>query len=123
MRCFNLGTSVPVDKVLDAVEETGACAALVSTIVTHNDVHRLNMQRLSDLAVERGLRDRVLLIAGGMQVDDALARDCGMDAGFGRGTAGREVASFIVQRLRERDTAAADESVGRDDTRSSDPSH
>ena len=106
VRCFNLGTSVAVDKVLDAVQETGACAALVSTIVTHNDVHRLNMQRLHDLAIERGMRDRVLLIAGGTQVTDELARACGMDAGFGRGTSGREVASFIVTTLRDGAPAA-----------------
>ncbi len=100
-RCFNLGTSVPVEKVLDAARETGAAAVLVSTIITHNDVHRTQLRRLSDLAVEQGVRDRLLLIAGGTQVSDEMARSCGMDAGFGRGARGREVASFIVARLRE----------------------
>jgi D-ornithine 4,5-aminomutase subunit beta len=32
-------------------------------------------------------------------VTDDLARECGMDAGFGRGTTGRDVASFIVRSL------------------------
>jgi len=64
------------------------------------------MQRLSDLAIERGIRDRVLLIAGGTQVTDALARACGMDAGFGRGASGRDVASFIVTALCGRAAAA-----------------
>ena len=32
-----------------------------------------------------------VLIAGGTQVNDSLARHCGMDAGFGRGTSGRQV--------------------------------
>ena len=72
---------------------------LISTIVTHNDVHETNMRRLNDLAVERAIRDRVLLIACGTQVSDYKARICGMDAGFGRGTKGRDVASFIVKRL------------------------
>jgi D-ornithine 4,5-aminomutase subunit beta len=30
-----------------------------------------------------------------------MARECHMDAGFGRGTTGREVASFLVRALRE----------------------
>jgi D-ornithine 4,5-aminomutase subunit beta len=58
------------------------------------------MRRLHELAQSRGLRQRLLLIAGGTQVTDALARECGMDAGFGRGTRGRDVASLIVRRLR-----------------------
>jgi D-ornithine 4,5-aminomutase subunit beta len=57
------------------------------------------MCRLNDLAVERGIRDRMLLIAGGTQITDEAARACGMDTGFGRGTKGRHVASFIVKRL------------------------
>ncbi len=98
--CINLGTSVPVDKLLDAAVETAAQVVLMSTIVSHHELHRHNMRQLSDLAVERGVRDRLLLIAGGPQVTDELARDCGLDAGFGRGTSGRQVASFIVRRLR-----------------------
>ncbi|HEY7494079.1 MAG TPA: D-ornithine 4,5-aminomutase subunit OraE, partial [Candidatus Tectomicrobia bacterium] len=78
--CHYLGTSVPVSKVLDAAEETGACAVLISTILTHSDVHKIHMQRLHDLAVERGIREQLLLIAGGTQVTDDLARACGLDA-------------------------------------------
>ena len=33
-----------------------------------------------------------------------LARAHGMDAGFGRGTTGRDVASFLVRILRTRET-------------------
>ena len=99
-RCHNLGTSVPLSTVLDAARDTGAVAALVSTVITHEDVHRRNMERLAEMAVERGVRDRLLLIAGGMQVTDDMAKGCGLDAGFGRGTTGRDVASFIVRALR-----------------------
>jgi D-ornithine 4,5-aminomutase subunit beta len=91
---------VPVSKVLDAAEETGAHAVLISTIITHHDVHKTQMQRLHDLAVERGIRDKLLLIAGGTQVTDDLAKACGMNAGFGRETTGQQVATFIVQQLR-----------------------
>ncbi len=97
-----LGTSVPIEKVLDAAVEHAAQAVLISTIITHNDVHRDNMQKLSDLAVEKGVRDRLLLIAGGTQVTNKLAKSWGMDAGFGRKTKGIDVASFIVRTLRER---------------------
>jgi D-ornithine 4,5-aminomutase subunit beta len=101
--CRSLGTSVPVERVLDAALEHGARVVLISTIVTHGDVHRRNMERLHGLAVERGVRHRLVLVAGGTQVTDEVARECGMDAGFGRGTTGRDVAGFVVRRLRELD--------------------
>jgi D-ornithine 4,5-aminomutase subunit beta len=33
-----------------------------------------------------------------------MARECGLDAGFGRGTTGQDVASFLVRRMRELQT-------------------
>jgi D-ornithine 4,5-aminomutase subunit beta len=101
-RCHDLGTSVSAERLLDAALQTGACAVLVSTMVTHADIHRRHLQRLAALARERGLRPPLLLVAGGTQVTDTLARDCGLDAGFGRGTSGWQVASFLVRTLRER---------------------
>ncbi|MBN1192172.1 MAG: cobalamin-dependent protein [Coriobacteriia bacterium] len=98
-----LGTSVPIEKVLDAAIEHAASAVLISTIITHADVHREMMRKLSDLAEEKGVRGRLLLIAGGTQVTDEIARDSGMDAGFGRRTKGIDVASFIVKTMRERE--------------------
>lgn len=101
-RCRYLGTSVPVERLLEAAVEEDACAVLLSTIVTHAGIHEQHMRRLDALARERGVRERLLLVAGGTQVTEAEAHACGMDAGFGRGTTGREVASFLVGRLRER---------------------
>lgn len=103
--CHHLGTSVPIARLLEVAEHTGARAVLISTIVTHGRVHEHNMRRLHTLARERGLRERLVLVAGGTQVTDELARACGMDAGFGRGTTGREVASFVVHTLRAREGA------------------
>jgi len=100
--CHELGTSVSSERLLDAAVETGACAVLISTIITHSDIHRQHMLRLHELAEARGLRDRLVLVAGGTQVTDDMARECHMDAGFGRGTTGREVASFLVRALREK---------------------
>jgi D-ornithine 4,5-aminomutase subunit beta len=104
-RTHYLGTSVDLERLLEAAATHAACAVLVSTIVTHHDVHRESMQRLAALAEARGVRDRLLLVAGGTQVNQALARECGLDAGFGRGTTGQDVASFLVRRLREREEA------------------
>ncbi|MFA4965901.1 MAG: D-ornithine 4,5-aminomutase subunit OraE [Thermoleophilia bacterium] len=100
--CEHLGTSVPVEKVLDAAIEHAAQVVLISTIITHGDMHRSNMEKLADLAVEKGVRGKLLLISGGTQVTDELARGWGMDAGFGRGSKGIGVASFIVKTMRER---------------------
>jgi D-ornithine 4,5-aminomutase subunit beta len=99
-RCHYLGTSIPLERLLDAAETHSAAIVLISTIVTHRDVHRTQMRRLHELAKARGVRERLVLVAGGTQVTDALARECGLDAGFGRGTKGQDVASFLVRRLR-----------------------
>jgi D-ornithine 4,5-aminomutase subunit beta len=98
-RCRDLGTSVPLERLLDVAESTGARVILISTIITHGDVHKRNIQRLRDLAEARGLRDRLVLVAGGTQVTDELARACGLDGGFGRGTTGRDVGSLLVRKL------------------------
>lgn len=102
INCVYLGTSVPVEKAVDAAIEINAEAILISTVITHNDIHRANMKKLHDLCLEKGIRDKVYLIAGGTQVTHDIAVECGMNAGFGRGTKGHHVASFLVkQRLSE----------------------
>ncbi len=101
--CRFLGTSVGLERLLGVAEETGACAVLISTMITHEDVHKRYMRRLRELAEKRGLRQRLVLVAGGTQVTDDLARACGLDAGFGRGTTGRDVASFLVRRMRAKE--------------------
>ncbi len=102
IQCHYLGTSVPIQKLIDAAIEIDADAILVSTIISHADIHRLNMRRLHELCVEKGVRDRFILVGGGTQVTHDMAVDCGMDAGFGRGTKGMHVASFLVRKHREK---------------------
>ena len=97
-----LGTSVPVGKLLDAAIETGAHAILISTIISHNDVHKLQMRKLADLCIERGLRDKLILIAGGTQVTREMAAETGLDATFGRGTKGIHVVNAMVKVLQGR---------------------
>lgn len=74
---------------------------LASTIITHDDVHVKNMKKLHELCIEKGIRDKVILVCGGTQVTNEIAVEAGMDAGFGRGTHGNEVASFLVKKRRE----------------------
>ena len=100
-----LGTSVPVGKLVDAAIETGAHAILISTIISHNDVHRANMRRLAELCREKGMRDRLVLVAGGTQVNREMAAETGVDATFGRGTKGIAVVDAIIKALRSRGAA------------------
>ncbi len=95
-----LGTSVPVEKLVDAAIESDARAILISTIITHDDIHTKNMKKLHDICIEKGVRDKLMLIAGGTQVTHEIAKANGMDAGFGRGTKGLDVVSFMVKHLK-----------------------
>lgn len=97
-----LGTSVPVTKLVDAAIETGAQAILISTIISHNDTHRTQMKKLADTCIERGIRDRIILIAGGTQVNREMAKETGLDATFGRGTKGIHVVNAMVKVLKAR---------------------
>lgn len=97
-----LGTSVPVEKLVDAAVELNADAILASTIISHDNIHYKNMKRINDLAVEKGIRDRVIIAAGGTQVipDDAVKT--GIDAGFGRDSHGIDVATFLCEEAKRR---------------------
>ena len=97
-----LGTSVPVEKMVDAAIESGADAILISTIISHNEVHRTMMKKLAELAQEKGIRDRMVLIAGGTQVSRDMAAETGLDATFGRGTKGIDVLDAMVRTMRTR---------------------
>lgn len=96
-----LGTSVPVEKLVDAAVELKADAILASTIISHDNIHYKNMKRIHELAVEKGIRDNVMIVAGGTQVIPEEAVKQGVDAGFGRNSHGIDVATFLVERRRE----------------------
>ncbi|MBU1141484.1 MAG: cobalamin-dependent protein, partial [Firmicutes bacterium] len=96
-----LGTSVPIEKFIDAAIETNAICVMISLIISHDDIHYKNMQKLNDYAIEKGVRGKLILLAGGTQVTPELAQKYGMDQGFSRGTKGKDVASFIVKKHRE----------------------
>ncbi len=96
-----LGTSVPIEKFVDAAIEMDADCIMMSTIISHDDVHYKNMEKLHNYAVEKGVRDKLVLLAGGTQVTPEIARKYKMDQGFGRGTKGQHIASFLVKSHKE----------------------
>jgi len=100
-----LGTSVPPEKLVGAAIELNADAMLASMIISHDDIHYKNIARIHRIAQEMGVRDGLLFVAGGTQVEGDAARAAGADAGFGRGTHGNHVATFLVKERegRERD--------------------
>lgn len=97
-----LGTSVPVEKLVDAAVELNAEVILASTIISHDNIHYKNMKRINDLAVEKGIRQDVIICAGGTQVIPEEATKTGIDAGFGRNSHGIDVATFIIEERRRR---------------------
>lgn len=97
-----LGTSIPPEKVIDAAIEVGAKVILASTTVTHRNVHKVNLKKLTEIAIEKGIRDKVIIIGGGTQLSEEIKDECGIDAAFGRGTKGVEVASFIIRKFMEK---------------------
>jgi len=98
INCIYLGTSVPITKLVDAAIEANADAILMSTIISHDDVHYKNMKKTHEYAIEKGVRDKLIIIAGGTQVTPEIAEKNGVDGGFGRGTKGHHVASFLVKK-------------------------
>lgn len=100
-----LGTSVPVEKLVDAAIELKADAILASTIISHDDIHYKNMKRIHELAVEKGVRAEIILVAGGTQVIPETAVKQGIDGAFGRNSHGIDVATFLVEKRREKRSA------------------
>jgi D-ornithine 4,5-aminomutase subunit beta len=101
IECIYLGTSVPLEKLVDAAIESNADAVLASTIISHDNTHYKNMKKLHELCIEKGIRERMMLVAGGTQVANDLAVEAGVDAGFGRGTKGVHVATFLVKKRQD----------------------
>ena len=102
IECIYLGTSVPLEKMVDAAIEENAEAILASTIISHDNIHYKNMKRLHELCVEKGIRDKVILCAGGTQVIPEEAVKTGIDMGFGRNSHGIDVATFLAEERQRR---------------------
>ncbi len=98
MEVIYLGTSVPPEKLVDAAIEVHADAIMASTIISHDDIHYKNIARIDQIAREKGIRDKIIFIAGGTQVTPELARKAGADEGFGRGSHGVHNATFLIKK-------------------------
>ena len=99
IEAYNLGSQVENEELVRKIIETNADAVLVSQVVTQKDVHIKNLGALVDLLEAQGLRERIVLVAGGPRITHELALELGYDAGFGPGTLAPDVASFVVQEL------------------------
>lgn len=100
---YNMGMQVPNERLVARALEVEADVVLVSQVVTQNDVHIDNLAELVDILEAEGVRDEMLAVCGGPRIDHELALELGFDAGFGSEATARDVASFAVQEIVERD--------------------
>ncbi|MEB3221210.1 MAG: OAM dimerization domain-containing protein [Candidatus Sericytochromatia bacterium] len=93
---INMGAQVPNEVLVARARAEQADALLVSQIVTQKNAHITNMTQLVEMLEAEGLRDGLVLIAGGPRISHQLATELGFDAGFGPGTFAEDVASFVA---------------------------
>ena len=60
-------------------------------------------ENVEDTRIKKGVREKLLFVAGGTQVESDRAKEAGADAGFGRGTHGNHVATFLVKECERRE--------------------
>ena len=99
IEAINLGSQVPNEELVQKAIEVNADAILVSQVVTQKDVHIPNLTELVELLEAEGIRDKIILVAGGPRLNHELATELGYDAGFGQGSYAEDVATFIVEEL------------------------
>lgn len=102
MKAYNLGSQVLNEELVAKAIELHADAILVSQVVTQKDVHIPNLTQLVEMLEAEGLRDKIVLIAGGPRISHELAKELGYDAGFGTGSYANYVATFIVNQIVDR---------------------
>ena len=66
------------------------------------DVHIPNLTNLIELIEAEGLRDKLVVVAGGPRISHEFAKEIGYDAGFSTGTYAEHVATFIVTQMVQR---------------------
>ncbi len=96
---YNLGSQVTNEEFIAKAVELKADILLVSQTVTQKDVHIQNLGELVELMEAEGLRDKVILVAGGPRISHELAKELGYDAGFGPGQYADDVATFAVEEM------------------------
>lgn len=96
---YNLGMQVLNEDLVAEAIGRRADALLVSQVVTQKDVHIRNLAELTDMLEAEGLRQDMIVVAGGPRITHKLALELGYDAGFGPGTTAPDVASFVAQQI------------------------
>lgn len=99
VEAYNMGSQVQNELFIKKAKEVHADVLLVSQTVTQKEVHLKNMIELVELLEAEGMRDKVILIAGGARITHELAKELGYDAGFGPGKFAEDVASYAVLEL------------------------
>ncbi len=99
IEAYNLGSQVANEDFIAKAKELKADVLLVSQTVTQKNVHIQNLTELVELLEAEGLREKVILIAGGPRISHELAKELGYDAGFGPGKYADDVASFAVTEI------------------------
>ncbi len=102
IKAYNLGSQVLNEDFVKIAIEKKADVLLVSQTVTQKEVHLKNLVELVELLEAEGLREKVILIAGGARITHELAKELGYDAGFGPGSFAEDVATFAVTELIKR---------------------
>lgn len=107
----NLGAQVDSEELVALARERRADVLLVSQVVTEKDAHRHHLGRLVELLEQAGVRDQLIVVAGGPRLNPTLAVELGLDGVFGRGTVPSDVASFLAHELERRAGADTDEEL------------
>lgn len=99
IEAYNLGSQVPNEEFIKKALELKADAIVISQTVTQKDVHIQNLTNLIELLEAEGLRDKMIVIAGGARITNELAKELGYDAGFGPGKYADDLATFVVKEI------------------------
>ncbi|MBN2539925.1 MAG: cobalamin-dependent protein, partial [Bacilli bacterium] len=102
IKTLNLGSQILNEDFVRIAREQKADVLLVSQTVTQKDVHLKNLVELVELLEAEGLRNQIILIAGGARITYELAKELGYDAGFGPGSFAEDVATFAITELLKR---------------------
>jgi len=102
IEAHNLGSQVSNEDFIAKAIELNADVLLVSQTVTQKDVHVDNLTQLVEMLEAEGMRHKIILICGGARITAELAKELGYDAGFGKDSYAKDVATFAVQEMARR---------------------
>jgi len=102
IEAINLGSQVDNETLLKEAIHYKADVILISQTVTQKEVHLKNLTAFIELLEAENVRDDFIVIIGGARIHHGLAKELGFDAGFGPKKFAFDVASFAVQRLKQK---------------------